>query len=106
MCRMGFTKKSQKGEDVMPKYVIEREVPGVHSLDERDRKAAALQSVRALRDIGPEIQWLHSYVSEDRTHCIYVSDNEQLIYEHAEKSGFPVKRIYQVDYLLEATTAE
>ncbi len=90
----------------MPKYVIEREVPGVHELNERDRKAAALQSVRALRDIGTQIQWIHSYVSENRTHCIYLSDNEELIHEHAEKSGFPVKRIYQVDYLLEPATAE
>ena len=90
----------------MPKYVIEREVPGVHQLNERDKKATALQSVRALRDIGPDVQWVHSYVSEGRTHCVYLADNEGLIYEHAEKSGFPVKRIFKVDYILEPVTAE
>lgn len=90
----------------MPKFVIEREVPGVDKLNDRDRKAAALQSIRALRDIGPNIQWVHSYISEGRTHCIYVADNEDLVHEHAEKSGFPVKRIFKVDYILEPVTAE
>ncbi len=90
----------------MPKYVIEREVPGVHALNDRDRQAAALQSMRALHELGTKIQWIHSYISEDRTHCIYLTDDEELIYKHAEKSGFPVKRIYKVDYLLEPATAE
>lgn len=90
----------------MPKFVIEREVPGVDKLNDRDRKAAALQSIRALRDIGPKIQWVHSYISEGRTHCIYVADNEDLVHEHAEKSGFPVKRIFKVDYIMEPVTAD
>jgi len=90
----------------MPKYVIEREVPGVEGLNERDRKAAALQSVRALQEIGTDIQWIHSYVSENRTHCVYLADNEELIYKHAEKSGFPVKKIFQVNYILEPVSAE
>ncbi|PKD44127.1 DUF4242 domain-containing protein [Rhodohalobacter barkolensis] len=90
----------------MPKFVIEREVPGVDKLNDRDKKAAALQSIRALRDIGPKIQWVHSYISEGRTHCIYVADNEDLVHEHAEKSGFPVKRIFKVDYIMEPVTAE
>jgi len=90
----------------MPKYVIEREVPGVEGLNERDRKAAALQSVRALQEIGTDIQWIHSYISENRTHCVYLADNEELIYKHAEKSGFPVKKIFQVNYILEPVSAE
>lgn len=90
----------------MPKFVIEREVPGVDKLNDRDKKAAALQSIRALRDIGPKIQWVHSYISEGRTHCIYVADNKDLVHEHAEKSGFPVKRIFKVDYIMEPVTAE
>ncbi len=90
----------------MPKYVIEREVPGVDTLKGRDRQAAALKSVRALRDIGPEIQWVHSYISENRTHCVYVADNEELIHEHGKKSEFPVTKIYQVEYVLEPSTAE
>ncbi len=90
----------------MPKYVIEREVPGVDQLNDRDKKATALQSLRALKDIGPDIQWVHSYISEGRTHCIYIAKNEDLIHEHAEKSGFPVKRIFKVDYKLDPVTAE
>lgn len=90
----------------MPKYIIEREVPGVDKLEGRDRKATALQSLRALREIGPEIQWVHSYISDGRTHCVYVAENEDLIHKHAEKSGFPVKKIYKVDYLLEPISAE
>jgi hypothetical protein len=90
----------------MPKYVIEREVPGVEKLQGRDRQAAALQSIKALREIGPSIQWIHSYISEGRTHCVYLADNIDLIYEHSKKSKFPANRIYEVAYILEPTTAE
>lgn len=90
----------------MPKYIIEREVPGVDKLEGRDRKAAALQSLRALKEIGPNIQWVHSYISNGRTHCVYVAENEDLIYEHAEKSKFPVTNIYEIDYIMEPITAE
>jgi hypothetical protein len=90
----------------MPKYVIEREVPGVDKLNDRDRKAAALQSIRALKEIGTDIQWVHSYISENRTHCVYVADNEELIHDHASRSGFPVTRIFKVDYILEPVSGE
>jgi len=90
----------------MPKYVIEREVPGVDKLNGRDRKAAALQSIRALKDIGTDIQWVHSYISENRTHCVYVANNEDLIHDHAKLSGFPVKKIYEVSYILEPVSGE
>lgn len=90
----------------MPKYVIEREVPGVDKLNGRDRKAAALQSIKALKEIGTDIQWVHSYISENRTHCVYVANNEDLIHDHAKRSGFPVKKIYPVSYILEPVSAE
>lgn len=90
----------------MPKYIIEREVPGVDTLEGRDRKAAALQSIRALKEIGPDIQWVHSYISDGRTHCVYVAENEALVHEHAEKSGFPVTNIFEVSYIMEPITAE
>ncbi|TVQ05814.1 MAG: DUF4242 domain-containing protein [Balneolaceae bacterium] len=90
----------------MPKYVIEREVPGVEKLKGRDRQAAALKSVRALRDIGPEIQWVHSYISNNKTHCVYLADNEDLILEHAKRSGFPANKINRIDYLLSPLNAE
>ncbi|TVQ14622.1 MAG: DUF4242 domain-containing protein [Balneolaceae bacterium] len=90
----------------MPVYIIERNVPEVHTLEGRDRQAAALKSVRALREIGPEIQWIHSYVSDNKTHCVYLSDNEDLIYEHSKKSGFPANKITKVDWVLEPVMAE
>ena len=90
----------------MPKYIIEREVPEVEKLNGRDRQATALKSVRALREIGPEIQWLHSYVSNNKTHCVYVADNEDLILEHAKRSGFPANKITEVDWVLEPVMAE
>lgn len=90
----------------MPKYVIEREIPGVDKMKDRDRQATALQSLRALREIGPKIQWVHSYISDGRTHCVYVAENEDLIHEHAQKSEFPVTKIYEVDYIMEPITAE
>lgn len=90
----------------MPKYIIERNVPGVEKLEGRDRQAAALKSVRALREIGSEIQWVHSYISGDKTHCVYVADNEDLIREHAEKSGFPANKITEVKWILEPVMAE
>lgn len=91
---------------IMPIYIIEREVPGVEKLKGRDRQAAAQKSVRALRDIGPEIQWVHSYVSNDKTHCVYVSDNEDLIIDHAKRSGFPANKITKIEYLLNPVDAE
>ncbi|MCC5940021.1 MAG: DUF4242 domain-containing protein [Balneolaceae bacterium] len=90
----------------MPKYVIEREVPGVDKLNDRDRQAAALQSIRALKEIGTDIQWVHSYISENRTHCVYLAENEDLIHEHAEKSKFPVNKIFEVAYILEPVSGE
>jgi hypothetical protein len=90
----------------MPKYVIERKVPGVGKLNQRDRKAAAMKSVKALKDIGPDIQWIHSYVSENKTHCVYLAKNKKLIKEHAERSGFPANKITKVDYIMEPLTAE
>ncbi|MCC5908105.1 MAG: DUF4242 domain-containing protein [Balneolaceae bacterium] len=90
----------------MPKYVIEREVQGVDKLKGRDRQAAALQSIRALNEIGTEIQWIHSYISENRTHCVYLAENEKLIHDHAKKSKFPVTNIYKVEYILEPVSGE
>ncbi len=90
----------------MPKYMIEREVPEVEKLEGRDRQAAAMKSVRALREIGPEIQWVHSYISNNKTHCVYVANNEDLIREHAERSGFPANKIIEIKWILEPVVAE
>lgn len=90
----------------MPKFVIERDVPGVGKLTERDKRAAAMKSVRALKDIGTDIQWIHSYVSENKTHCVYLASDEELIREHARLSGFPANKITKVDYIMEPLMAE
>jgi hypothetical protein len=89
----------------MPKFVIEREIPGAGALSERDLKAAAQKSCRVLRDL-PEVQWLQSYVTGDRLYCVYIAPDEEQIKEHARLSGFPASRISQVMNVIDPTTAE
>ncbi|KPH01678.1 hypothetical protein AEQ67_05325 [Pseudomonas sp. RIT-PI-q] len=89
----------------MPKFVIEREIPGAGTLSERDLKAASQKSCRTLRDL-PEVQWQQSYVTGDKLYCVYIAPNEELIREHARQSGFPANRISQVTAIIDPTTAE
>jgi Protein of unknown function (DUF4242) len=90
----------------MPEYVIEREMPGVGQLSGGDLQAASQTSCSVLRDLGPEIQWVHSYVTDDKIYCIYRSPNEEMIREHAERGGFPANKISQVRTMIDPTTAE
>jgi hypothetical protein len=90
----------------MPQYVIEREMPGVGSLGADDLKGASKTSCSVLRDLGPEIQWVHSYVTDDKIYCIYRAPNEQMIRDHAERGGFPANSISQVRTVIDPTTAE
>lgn len=92
--------------DVMPKFVIERDLPGIHALNDRDKKAAALNSYRAAKEIGPEIHWIHSYISKDKSHCVYVADHIDLVRKHAERAEAPISNIYEIDYVLEITSSE
>jgi hypothetical protein len=89
----------------MPKFVIEREIPGAGTLSERDLKAASQKSCRTLRDL-PEVQWQQSYVTGDKLYCVYIAPNEELIREHARQSGFPANRISQITAIIDPTTAE
>jgi hypothetical protein len=89
----------------MPKFVIEREIPGAGTLSERDLKAASQKSCRTLRDL-PQVQWQQSYVTGDKLYCVYIAPNEALIKEHARLSGFPANRISQVTAIIDPTTAE
>jgi hypothetical protein len=89
----------------MPKYIIEREIPGVESLSERDTKAAALNSNRALKELGTDIQWQHSYISKNKTHCVYIASDEDIIHKHAEKIGTPIISITEVTTVWDPTTA-
>lgn len=90
----------------MPKYVIEREIPGAGNLTPTELTAAAQTSCSALRNLGPEIQWVQSYVTGDKLYCIYLSPNEEMIQEHARQSGFPANRVSQVKHIIDPTTSE
>jgi len=90
----------------MPKYIIERDIPGVG-----DSQAAALQAVSqtscsVLKELGPQIQWLESYVTDDKIYCVYIAPNEDMIREHATRGGFPANRVSEVKTIIDPTTAE
>jgi len=90
----------------MPKYVIEREFPGAGKLSKAELKAVAEKSVGILRDLGPEIQWVQSYVADDKIYCVYQAPNVEIIRKHAECGGFPANRILQVRAVIDPATAE
>ena len=90
----------------MPQYVIERDMPGVGSLGPADLKAASQTSCAVLHQMGPDIQWVQSYVTDDKIYCIYRAPNEDMIREHADKGGFPANRISEVHAMIDPTTAE
>lgn len=90
----------------MPKFVIERHIPGAGTMSPQEMQMAALKSCEVLQDLGPQVQWVHSYVSDDRIHCVYIAPDERAIRAHAEKSGFPANRIMQVRAIIDPTTAE
>jgi Nickel responsive protein SCO4226-like len=90
----------------MPKFVIEREVPGAGNLSDAQLREISLKSVNILREMGPQIQWLHSYVTGDKVYCIYLAPDEATIQEHARRVGLPANRISAVRRLLDPTSAE
>jgi len=90
----------------MPKYIIERELPGAGKLSAAELKAVAQKSCAALDKLGPQIQWVESFVTGDKIYCVYVAPNEQLIREHAQQGGFPANRISEIKTVIGPTTAE
>jgi hypothetical protein len=90
----------------MPQFVIERDMPGAGQLDGEALKGASQGSCSVLRALGPEIQWVHSYVTDDRIYCIYRAPSEELLLRHAEQAGFPANSIAQVRATIDPTTAE
>lgn len=90
----------------MPQYVIEREMPGAGKLAADDLKMASQTSCQVLQDLGPQIQWVHSYVTDDKIYCVYRAPNEEMIREHATRGGFPANRISVVRTMIDPTTAE
>ena len=90
----------------MPKYIIEREIPGASKLSAAELKRIALKSCAVLDKLGPKIQWVESYVTGDKIYCVYFAPNEQLIREHAQQGGFPASRISEIKTIIDPTTAE
>lgn len=90
----------------MPKYVIERNIPGAGKLAAAELQAISQKSCGVLREMGPRIQWIQSYVTGDKLYCIYIAPDEQTIREHAQRGGFPADSICEVVSIIDPTTAE
>ncbi len=90
----------------MPKYVIEREIPGAGKLSAAELQAISQKSCGVLQKLGPQIQWVHSYVTGDKIYCVYIAPNEEMIREHARQGGFPANRVSEVKQMIDPTTAE
>ncbi len=90
----------------MPKYIIEREIPGAGSLSQQDLQAISQKSCNILNRMGPRIQWLESYVTDDKVYCLYIAPDEASIRTHAEQGEFPAHRISQIRSVIDPTTAE
>lgn len=90
----------------MPKFVIEREVPGAGQWSAAEQQAAARRSNNVLHEMGPEIQWVHSYVTGDKIYCVYIAPDAGWIRQHAEKAGFPADEVNAISTVIDPTTAE
>jgi hypothetical protein len=89
----------------MHKYVIEREIPGAGKLSAADLQGISQKSCGVLKEMGPQVQWVESYVTDDKIYCVYIATNEELVREHAKRGGFPANRISQVRTIIDPTTA-
>ncbi|MEX0321287.1 MAG: DUF4242 domain-containing protein [Puniceicoccaceae bacterium] len=90
----------------MPKYVIERELPGAGDLDLETLKAISQKSCSVLQELGPTVQWLHSYVTENKVFCVYIAPSKELVEEHARRGEFPCNNVAEVKVVIDPTTAE
>lgn len=90
----------------MPKFVIERDIPGAGKLSPHELQAISQKSCGVLNELGPQIQWVHSYVTQDKVYCVYVAPNPEMVREHARQGGFPANRISEIRSVIDPTTAE
>ena len=90
----------------MPKYVIEREIPGAGNLTATELQGISAKSCGVLRELGPSIQWVESYVTDDNIYCVYIAPNEAMVREHARQGGFPANKVSAVRTMIDPTTAE
>ena len=90
----------------MPKFVIEREIPNAGKLSPEELRDISQKSCAVLRNLGPQIQWVQSYVTDDKVYCLYIAPNKEILQEHAKQGGFPANRISEVKSVIDPTTAE
>ena len=90
----------------MPKYVIEREIPGAGNLKPEELHAISQKSCGVLSKLGPQIQWVHSYVTQDKIYCVYIAPDENAVREHARQGGFPANKVSEIKTVIDPTTAE
>ena len=90
----------------MPRFVIEREIPGAGKLSATELQAISAKSCTVLTELGPQIQWVHSYVTGDKIYCVYIAPNEEMVREHARRGEFPADVVSQVESVIDPTTAE
>jgi hypothetical protein len=90
----------------MPKFVIEREIPGAGSLTAEQLQGVSEKSCSVLRNLGPQIQWVQSFVTDNKIYCVYIAPNEEMVREHAKQGGFPANSVAQVRRVIDPTTAE
>ncbi len=90
----------------MPKYVIEREIPGAGAIPAGDLQAISRKSCSVLQGLGPQIQWVESFVTDDKIYCIYIAPNKEMVLEHAKQGGFPANSVAEVKTMIDPTTAE
>jgi cell division inhibitor SulA len=90
----------------MPKYLIEREIPEAGKLSAEELQGISQKSCGVLQEMGPQIQWVESFVTDDKIYCVYIAPNEEMVREHAKKGGFPANRISKIKSMIDPTTAE
>ena len=90
----------------MPRYLIEREIPGAGKLSAEELQGISQKSCGVLRDMGPQIQWVQSYVTDDKVYCVYIAPDEETVREHARQGGFPANRVSRIETIIDPTTAE
>jgi hypothetical protein len=90
----------------MPKYVIERDIPGAGKLSPQELQSISQKSCSVLNKLGPQIQWVQSYVTDEKVYCVYIAPNEEMVREHAQQGGFPANRVSEVKTVIDPTTAE
>ena len=90
----------------MPKFLIEREIPGASELSAEELQGISQKSCGVLREMGPQIQWVQSYVTDEKIYCVYIAPNEDAVREHASRGGFPANRVSRISSVIDPTTAE